>query len=132
MNSTFQQVILLRNSRYMTNYLNNYATCLDPEILNRWFHQAAQLPGNYDDDTGVHRNAWLQEYYKEYVSKKVRKDTNLTDRQLFPFVPEIKVPPAPDKDQQRTSLLLPTTNQATGRIYRGPNEINVIPAELNK
>lgn len=122
MDSTFQQFVIMRNSHYLTEYLDNYTASLNPDLLNRWFHQAARLPGNYEDD----RNVWLQGYYEKYVPAEIRQGVKLTDKQLFPCIPNIKIPPTPAKNQQRQSRLLPAIRQATGRMYRGSEEINII------
>ena len=99
MNSTFNRFVLAQDGLSMTKYLDRYTSSLNLEMLDRWFHQAARLPGNCDNN----RNTWLQEYYEKYVPLEVRKNVNLTDRQLFPSIPEIKIPITPDKNKKRPS-----------------------------
>lgn len=120
MNATFESFVISRNSHYLTEYLDNFTASINPIVLNSWFHQAARLPGNWE----TNRNAWLQEYYQKYVPEEVRKGVDLTNQNLFPCVPEVKIPPTPAKDQQRSARLIP----AIQRTYRTPaqEEINII------
>lgn len=126
MNATFERFILNRDSEALANYLDNYATSLNPDLLNSWFHQAARLPGNWETD----RNAWLQGYYEKYVPSDVRHNVTLTDSSLFPPVLEGKtIPPTPAKDQQRTPRLPYLWNcpkQAPGQIWRSSAKDEII------
>lgn len=109
MSATFERLVMTQNSGPLTDYLDNYHTCINPQHLNAWFHQAARLPGNYE----TNRNVWLQEYYEKYVPDDIRKGVRLTDQRLFPCLPEAKIPPAPSKDQ-RVSRLIPAIQQCQG------------------
>jgi hypothetical protein len=81
MEFTFQQLVLSQNEEKLTDYLDKYASTLEPEQLKRWFYRAARLPGNW---SGSHdRNAWLQVFYEKYVPTEVRGELKLTNRRRF-------------------------------------------------
>lgn len=88
MEPTFYELVIAEDTAGLSSFLDDIVNDIPPETLNRWFRKAARLPGNWTKEQGqpgfkTDRNAWLNQFYLQYVPEDVRGDVQLTNRRLF-------------------------------------------------
>lgn len=80
----FYDLVMAEDSAGLADFLDSFANDIPPETLDRWFQKAARLPGNWTNQPiRTDRNAWLNQYYLQYVPPQVRGDLQLTNRRRF-------------------------------------------------